>query len=229
MSSYEISKNRISKLWEAITFNETKINLLKDFKLHTASSINPTRNILTSITHTPVIYDLYRYLGVTYTNNAEFAVPAELYTANEANTVFTFNLPVYGYPVPLDTDPNELLGTTDAWEYQLSVAIIKTKINYAGINSDIVHRASLFTYFNTDSNITIPSLQVLVDPIAEVYTDFFYFYRWVELETGYDLEVYAFYPLTDNVNLSLTTNIVFFTQGAFNEIQPYQIKNFKTQ
>jgi len=228
MSGYETSIRRISKLWETITFVEQKVDLLKEFHLHSASSINASRNILTSITHTPIIYDLYRFLGVTYTNNESLAVPAELYTANEDDTVFTFNLPVYGYAVPQYTDPFDSTGV-DTWEYQLSVAIIKTRINYANITSDIVHRSNLFTYLTTDNNTEIPSLQILIDPIKEIYTDFSHFFRWIELTSGYDLEIYAFYPLVENINLSLITNVVFMTQGAFNEIQPYKIKNIKTQ
>lgn len=229
MPKYDISKSKINKLWENITFNEFKINLLKEFDIRIGSMISPVRNVTNTISHSPVIYDLYRYLGVTYTNDVNFAVPAELYTANENNSVFTFNLPTYGYAVPFDVDPNELLGTVNAWEYQVSVAIIKTKINYTGLTSDIVRRANLVTLLETDSNITIPSLQVLIDPIKEIYTDFSYFYRWIELASSYDLEIYAFYPLTNNVNLTMTTNITFFSKGAFNEIQSNQIKNIQTQ
>ena len=141
-------KNKIGKLWTQVTADERTISLAEIRNDRFAIGTSLEKVIKTSIVHEPVLYDLYKFLGVTYTNIETGAVPAELYQSNPTMTAWTFLLPVFGYKVPHGEDPEALLGTGEgSWEFQTTIAIVKTRIHLPGIPEYLINKARVFSFF----------------------------------------------------------------------------------
>jgi hypothetical protein len=215
MKTFDNVKYKLSQLLNDVTANESSIDFLKFLDVSNSASNNFEKFNVSVLTHVPVVYDLYKFLGTTYTNNPEGAVPPGLYDFD--GTAYTFNLPVYGYRVPQGVDPVVYSGGATPWEFITSVNIIRTRVNYLNLPDSYIKKSKIVSYLYTDDNTPIPSLNILIDPINEIYTDFSYFYRWLKVDDGYVLDFYAFFPYFTTVEVKLKTNVYFLDKDLGNE------------
>jgi hypothetical protein len=223
-------KQIIRRLWENTQSNLITVDAFKSQKLNYNLLTGYETSIRVKIIHEPVSYDLYKFLGITFTNNIAEAVPTQYYDANETNTSFTFNLPVYGYAIAQGLDPETELGI-GPWEYQTTVSIINTRVAFPNITEHIISKCVIHSFFNStdgtglNSSSSLSNFQFLIDPIKEIYTDFSDFYRWLKInENLYELQILGFYPVT-NEFVQFETNISFIDRGSVNEVRPNSAKN----
>ena len=217
MKTFDNTKYKIPQLLNDVTANESTIAFLKLSKIKNTATNNFEKFDVSTLVHAPVIYDLYKFLGVTYTNNLDGAVPPNCYDFD--GTAYRFNLPVYGYRVPQGVDPVVFSGGATPWQFITSINIIHTRVNYLNLPDTYIKKTKVVSYLYTDDNIPIPSLNVLIDPISEIYTDFSYFYRWLKVTDGYILDFYAFFPYFTTVEVKLKTNVYFLNKDLGNENQ----------
>ena len=220
MNTFDNVKHKLSQLLNDVTSNESSIDFLKFLDVSNSASNNFEKFNVSILTHAPVVYDLYKFLGTTYTNNEAGAVPPEVYEENEEGNAWTFILPVYGYRVPQGVDPVVNSGGATPWEFITSVNVIRTRVNYLNLPDSYIKKSKIVSYLYTDDNSPIPSLNVLIDPLGEIYTDFSYFYRWLKVGDGYVLDFYAFFPYFTTVEVKLKTNVYFLDKDLGNENQP---------
>jgi len=214
--SFDTTKHKILKLSEDVSFNEYKVKFLQPLAINHSYNSNNENYCSSIITHNPVLYDLYNFQGVTYTNNSAGAVPSQYYDINGAGTAWTFNLPVYGYKIAYGIDPTTFLGV-GPWKFLSSIVIIKTKVYYVHLTDELVKNSKIISYLYTNNNSLVPNLEVLVDPIKNISLDFSVFHRWVKIDEGYALEYFSIFPYFANLNLK---TIVYFTDKALsNESQ----------
>jgi hypothetical protein len=221
--NWNTENQKLRKLTEGILFNESIIDFLKLNNISRSVNNSSEKFIISPVVHNPVLFDLYNFQGLTYTNDESGAVPPQYYDVNEENTAWTFNLPIWGYRVSDGVNPETLLGV-GPWEYLTSISIIKTKIHYLNLPEIYVQKAKVISYLYTDDNLAIPSFEVLVDPINDIYLDFSTFYRWVQVTDGYELEFYSFLPVIEGMDVKLDTTIYFLSKDLGNENQSYTIK-----
>ena len=219
MKTFDNTKYKIPQLLNDVTANESTIAFLKLSKIKNTATNNFEKFNVSTLVHAPVIYDLYKFFGVTYTNNEAGAVPPEVYEENEAGNAWTFILPVYGYRVPQGVDPVVFSGGATPWQFITSINIIRTRVNYLNLPDSYIKKSKIVSYLYTDDNTPIPSLNILIDPLSEIYTDFSYFYRWLKVNDGYVLDFYAFFPYFTTVEVKLKTNVYFLDKDLGNENQ----------
>lgn len=216
MQSYDNIKFKIPTLYKDIKTIENKIDFLKLSNLSNTATNNFENFNVSTLVHVPILYDLYNFTGVTYTNNPAHAVPVNLYDFD--GVAYTFNLPVYGYRVPYGENPTTITGTS-SWDFLTTINIIRTKIIYLNLPDSYIRKTRIVSYLYTDDNTPIPSLKILVDPINEIFTDFSYFYRWLKVTDGYLLDFYSFFPYFLSVEVKLKTNVYFLNKDLGNENQ----------
>jgi len=217
MKTFDNTKYKIPQLLSDVTANESTIDFLKLSKIKNTATNNFENYNVSTLVHVPVLYDLYNFLGTTYTNNPAGAVPPGCYDFD--GTAYIFNLPVYGFRVPQGVDPVVFSGGATPWQIITSVNIIRTRTNYLYLPDSYIKKARVVSYLYTDDNTPIPSLNVLIDPISEIYTDFSYFYRWLKVDDGYILDFYSFFPYFPTVEVKLKTNVYFLNKDLGNENQ----------
>jgi hypothetical protein len=217
MKTFDNVKYKLSQLLNDVTANESSIDFLKFLDVSNSASNNFEKFNVSVLTHAPVIYDLYKFLGITYTNSEAGAVPPERYDFD--GTAYRFNLPVYGYRVPQGIDPVVFSGGATPWQFITSVNIIRTRTNYLNLPDSYIKKVKVVNYLYTDDNSPIPSLNILIDPISEIYTDFSYFYRWLKVDDGYVLDFYSFFPYFPTIEVKLKTNVYFLDKDLGNENQ----------
>jgi hypothetical protein len=216
MKTFDNVKYKLSQLLNDVTANESSIDFLKFLDVSNSASNNFEKFNVNSLVHVPIIYDLYNFLGTTYTNDPAGAIPPERYDFD--GTAYRFNLPIYGYRVAKDVDPVIFTGATP-WEFITSINVIRTRVNYLNLPDSYIKKSKIISYLYTDDNTPIPSLNILIDPINEIYTDFSYFYRWLKVDDGYVLDFYAFFPYFTTVEVKLKTNVYFLDKDLGNENQ----------
>ena len=217
MKTFDNVKYKIPQLLRDVKFNESKIDFLKLSKINNTSTNNFENFNVSTLVHAPVIYDLYKFLGTTYTNNEATAIPPSCYDFD--GTAYRFNLPIYGYRVPQGVDPIAFSGGATPWQFITSINIIRTRVNYLNLPDSYIKKTKVVSYLYTDDNSPIPSLGILIDPINEIYTDFSYFYRWLKVTDGYILDFYSFFPYFPTVEVKLKTDVYFLNKDLGNENQ----------
>jgi hypothetical protein len=205
----------IPKIFNDIKFNKISIDFLKESNVISGYNNSLEKNIKTEFEHVPTLFDLYKFKGITYTNNEADATPAEVYEELTPDA-WTFILPVYGYRVESGVDPAVLTGASP-WEFITTICIVKSKIHYINLSDNLISKARIINYLYTADNSPLPTFKILIDPINDLYADYTYFYRWVKSNDEWDLEFYAFYPYYANVLMS--TSIYFIDKGLSNGFQ----------
>jgi hypothetical protein len=217
MKTFDNVKYKIPQLLRDVTANESSIDFLKLLDVSNSGCNNFENFNVSTLNHVPIIYDLYNFLGITYTNNEAGAIPASCYDFD--GTAYRFNLPVYGYRVLQGVDPVVFSGGATPWEFITSVNVIHTRVNYLNLPDSYIKKVKIVSYLYTDNNTSIPSLNILIDPISEIYTDFSYFYRWLKVTDGYVLDFYSFFPYFTTIEVKLKTNAYFLDKDLGNENQ----------
>jgi hypothetical protein len=222
MKNFNQTKYKLPQLWNDVKFTETSIDFLKRSDLNHSSVESFEVFLIERIEPNRVIYDLYDYKGITYTNNETDAVPVENFDVNEAHTAWTFKLPVYGYRIKKDIEtlPNVSPYT---WEYSTSIVIIKHRIIFKNLSDYYIKKSRIINYLFTDNNVPLPSFLILLNPISDIYTEFSSFYRWIKVSDGYNLEYYAIYPYTASPEVKLQLLIYFLNKDLGNESQSSKI------
>lgn len=208
----------IQKLTNGIEFNESVIDILKIPSLNKAVNNATELYKLNSLEHIPILYDLYKFMGVTSTNDPAYAVPANLYEL--VGNAYMFKLPIWGYRVPYGENPQTITGGSP-WQFVTTITIIKTKVHYLNLTDLLVKKSKIVSYLSTDGNVGLPPFNVTIDPINELSTDFATFYRWIKVTDGYELEYYSFFPFSNDVNVTLNTSVYFLDKDLGNEIQSF--------
>ena len=231
--SYDSTTNKFPKLWETVDFNESQVFAFSRLQ-NVSTNVNSfQRYLFNTVEHVPVVFDLYDYQGVTFTTAEDSPEPEELYRRNESDTGWEFILPIFGYRIPHQEDIEELTGT-DEWEFNTSIVVSKSRVFYQGLTERTLDKLKpvtilsarfgdqLFTPVNRDS------FRILIDPINQVFTDYSVFTRWVQKESGYDLEIYVFYPLLEDHDIKVTTKVFAINKEVVDEIQPFKIQTSET-
>jgi hypothetical protein len=124
MANFNVSSPKLPRLLDGVSFNESNINFLKLSQTTNTGTNNFENYLFTSLEPTRVLYDLYEYQGVTYTNNPAQAVPGANFDVNSEHTAWTFNLPIWGYRVKHEGESLPDVGPY-SWLFQNSIIIIK--------------------------------------------------------------------------------------------------------
>jgi hypothetical protein len=216
MKTFDNTKYKIPQLLSDVTANESTIDFLKLSKIKNTATNNFENYNVSTLVHVPVLYDLYNFRGTTYTNDPAGAIPPECYDFD--GTAYIFNLPIWGFRVAKDVDPEVLTGASP-WLFLTTVNFIHTRINYLNLPDSYIKKAKVVSYLYTDDNTPIPSLNILIDQYNDLYTDFSYFYRWLKVDDGYILDFYSFFPYFPTVEVKLKTNVYFLNKDLGNENQ----------
>ena len=211
----------LPSLWNDVNFNESSIDFLKSRSLNDTGTNSFESSLIYNYEPTKVLCDLYKYEGVTYTNNPAGAVPAANFNVNTKGTAWTFKLPIFGFKV-IHGEPLPDVGPYD-WKYITSVFIIKERINFKDLPDAYVKKAKVVNYLFTDNNDPLPTFLQELDPINKIYTEFAYFQRWVKVDNGYDLEFYAIIPYIEEPEPKLQLMIYFLNKDLGNESQSLKV------
>lgn len=214
--------SKLLTLSNSIVFNEITVDFLKIKQTNQSVINNSERFIYTQLSHAPVLYDLYKFMGVTSTNDPDHAIPANLYEVDEKGTTWNFILPIWGYRVPYGVNPQTQTGA-GPWTFLTSINIIKTKVHFLNLPDLMVQKSKIINYLYTDNNEPLPIFVITIDPINELSTDFSTFYRWNKVTDGYELEYFSFFPYSNEVDVKLNTSIYFIDKELNTEIQSYAI------
>ena len=231
--SFDNTKFKFRKVWEEVEFNKSEIDSLPLIQNLNTNVNTLQRYLFNTIDHTPVVFDLYNWLGVTFTTAETSPEPTSLYQRNALDTGWEFILPIFGYRIPHQADVETITGSSD-WEFNTSVVASKTKVFYQGLTERTLDRLRVVTILSARNQdqllvpISSSAFKILIDPINNIFTNYSIFTRWVKQNNGYDLEVYSFYPLLDNLDIKLTTKVYGINKEVIDEIQPFKIQNTET-
>lgn len=199
-------------------FELTKINL----QLHATSLI--TKSNIIEIDTTPTYVDMYKFLGLTYTTDESSAIPASAY--EERDNGYHWIYPIYNFPVPAGQTPESITGGATPWEYKLTLATVKTTVNFPLMPDWGIDGARLVTYLYRNDGTPVGYLKAILlaqgQNLNEISIEFNYFYRWVKLQTGYRFEFYAIYPLQDS-EIKLKANLYISNVRKDYNVQPQKI------
>ena len=208
-----LSKHRqiIQDLWKQTeSTNQKAFDLNKfSFEQHTDSFINRFQSVTLDLT--PVYYDLYKFLGITYVTGATPPDPASAYEERETEQWY-FKLPTIGFAAPAGETPESVTGGATPWEFQTTVAVVKTSKQFNKMPDWAIDGAKHISYLYKDDGTAYSSskeiLQTKSTNLNEISVDFNDFHRWVKLDSGYNFEYYAIYPLPSS-EVHLNTTIYF--------------------
>lgn len=183
---------------------------------------------------TPTYYDLYNFTGTTYAVDTTSPSPASAYTAEYVSTVggvdyyaYTFIYPTYGFAVPSGEDPEDYSSGATDWEFETSIAIIKSTYSFPAMPDWGIDCAKIICYLENEDGSAIGDIKyILLDEGQnqdEISVDFKYFYRWVKLNEGYELKFYSIFPLVENRQTSLNAKIYFYNVKNLNYGQSAKI------
>lgn len=166
---------------------------------------------------TPVIYDLYNWLGITYStgqgvNGDESPQPASAYI--ESNGSFYFKYPILDFRVPQPEKPHTLTGTLpEEWEYVKTVASVKTSIFIRNITEEILNHIKIKTYLYNTANEPLSN-----DSFSELY-------RWNKESNGYTFNYNAFFTIEqENSQLLLYASLILDNPKQFDTLQKIKLK-----
>ena len=187
-------------------FKSTKFS----FKQHSSSFINKFRSV--ELEFTPVYYDLYKFLGITYSGGGDTSpVPESAYIEQNSNEWY-FKYPIIGFPVLAGATPESVTDGAETWEFQVTVAVIKSVTQFDKMPDWAIEGAKHVSYlYKTDGTPYTSSKEILQaksTDLDEISVDFNNFHRWVKLTNGYNFEFYAIYPLT-STEIKLNTTLYF--------------------
>jgi len=227
---YSFAHEKINKLLNDVKRNQDRIDkLLKEsYNKTTASYIKRLNK--GSIDTTPVYYDLYNFLGVTYATGTTSPIPASAYIDVEEESglhSYTFKYPVYGFSVPDALTPEDITDGATPWEFQTKIAVIKTIINYPNLPDWALDGVKLLSYlYNEDGSIVNDLKFIYLESgqnLDEQSVDFSTFHRWIKTENGFNLEYNAIYPIPENHDLSLVANLYMYNPKNDNYAQQIKI------
>jgi len=208
---------KIENLINNVEKNKNNIAKIIDTSYVKNSSSFTKKITKISIDTTPVYYDLYKFLGVTYSVGEVSPTPESAYDArliSGTTYAYSFIYPAFGFAVPFEETPESVTDGATPWEFQTSIAIIKSTILFSNISDLIVDGMSLISYVSNEDGSVVEDLKVVLEEesqsIDEVSIDFSEFYRWIQLSEGYQFEYYAIYPVPENHQITLTSNLYFY-------------------
>jgi hypothetical protein len=201
----------VSRLWENIRKNQQDIFKLSGFTYQTNSNSFLRHVNIVSLDTTPVFYDLYKFLGITYANEAQ--EPASAYEYDADSNSWVFILPTVGFAVPEGATPESQTEGATPWEYQTTIAIVKSSIDFPKMPDWGIDGAKLISYIANLNGTPVENIKVVLQSsgqnMDEISVDFNNFHRWIALEEGYRLEYYAIYPIT-NTQAVITSNLYIY-------------------
>ena len=203
----------INNLKKQCDDNQSNITNLVDVSyLKRSSSFIKALNKI-SIDTTLTYYDLYNFLGTTYTSGSTPPTPVSAYTGN-ATDGWTFKYPIYGFRTLLNQTPESLTDNAGPWEFQTTIALVQTNTQFIYMPEWAFDGCKVISYlYNTDGTIVEDLKFTLLESGQnqdEIYVDFTTFHKWAKLENGYELHFFAMFPIPENEDIKLNTYLYIY-------------------
>lgn len=212
---FNSTRNKFSKIQKELVTNENDIFKLTKFNYQKNTNSFLKKINVIQVDTTPTYYDLYKFLGITFSTGENPPNPPEVYKdISDGNGWWSFFYPIYGFPVPLGENPEDYSYGATPWEFQTSIVIIKRLYEFPNIPDWVINGTKVISYlFNNDGSY-IQNLKYILLPgslnIDEFSIEFSEFYRWIKLEKGYNFEYYAIYPVPQNHQIFLNTKLYVY-------------------
>ena len=210
LMKFTSARNKYKSIYNNIITNENKIEFLQPLSyIKVNNSFIKKLNII-SINTTPIYYDLYNFEGITFSTSEP--EPASAYEYRDIGYYFIY--PVWGFVVPSGETPESITDGATPWQFQTTIAIIKTQLNFPKMPDWVIDGAKVISYLYNDDDSAVGDLAFTILPGGEnmdaIVVDFSEFHRWIKLEEGYNFEYYAIYPVPENHQLHLNTNLYIY-------------------
>lgn len=162
---------------------------------------------------TPIIYNLYDFLGITYQTGNPAPEPSSAYESGESGG-WLFKYPIQAFRVPQNQTPSELTGGTleEDWEYTKTIAVINQAIYINNITEELLNYTKLKSYLYNQNNE-----DVSCDDFSELY-------RWHKEPNGYTFYYNAFFTIEqEDSQVFLKANLLIGNPKNFDSLQKYKI------
>ena len=143
---------------------------------------------------------------------------------------YGFIYPIYGFSVPSGENPEDYTDGSSPWEFKTSIAIIKQSYEFHEMPEWMINGAKIISYLYNENGSIVENLKVILlnesQNMDEISVDFTEFYRWIELEKGYIFEYYAVFPVPENQQISLKSNLYIynFKNNCYDQSKQIQFK-----
>ena len=222
--------------WDKNKRNKNRIGELSRFsQKENKSSFMKIINVI-PIDTTLVYYDLYKFLGTTYSVGTVSPTPISAYDAeliSGTTYAYTFIYPIYDFQVPVGEAPEDYTDGATPWEFQTTIAIVKSKIMFPNMPDWGVDGAKIISYLYKEDGTVVDNLKFVLregsQNLDELSVDYGEFHRWVNLlddngETnGYEFEYYCIFPIPDNQQIFLNANLYVYNLKNYYHVQSTKI------
>jgi len=219
MDKFISTRNKIVKIQKELINQENDITKLPKFSYKKNTSSFLKKINIVEIDTTPVYYDLYNFKGITYSTGTISPEPESAYEKSDEPVsgdiyTYTFIYPIYGFSVLSGETPESVTGGATPWEFKTTVAVIKNKIHLPNMPDWAITGCKLISYLYNEDGSLVENLKIVLleegQNLDEISVDFSEFYRWVKLEEGYNFEQYVIYPIPENHQISLKSNLYIY-------------------